>query len=168
MNPPTIEIRTPQRPAEFDAVREIFREYAASLNIDLCFQGFEQELANLPGDYAAPRGALLLALVDGQVAGCCALRPLDNADYPNACEMKRLYVRPAARGRGAGRALCQRLLADATAAGYRMMKLDTEADFAAATGLYRSLGFAEIPRYNDDPEASTVWMGKVLPMQPGA
>lgn len=81
-------ILTPRQAAELDAVREIFREYAANLNIKLCFQGLEQDLATLPGDYAAPRGALLLALVDGQVAGCCALRPLDSADFPNACEMK--------------------------------------------------------------------------------
>ena len=83
-----VEILTPQSPAEFDAVREIFREYAASLNVDLCFQDFEAELATLPGDYATPRGALLLARVDGQIAGCCALRPLDSTDYP---EMSRFW-----------------------------------------------------------------------------
>jgi putative acetyltransferase len=76
------------------AVREIFQEYARSLSVDLCFQDFESELAQLPGEYAPPRGALLLAKVNQEVAGCCALRPLDSADSPNAAEMKRLYVRP--------------------------------------------------------------------------
>lgn len=151
MNPPTIEIRTPQRPAEFDAVREIFREYAASLNIDLCFQGFEQELANLPGDYAAPRGALLLALVDGQVAGCCALRPLDNADYPNACEMKRLYVRPAFRGLGLGRQLAQTILDTAHLYAYDHVLLDTLNEMETARALYEDLGFVEVPPYYHNP-----------------
>ena len=85
---------------ELDEVRAIFREYAQGLGVDLCFQNFEEELATLPGEYAPPRGALFLARVDGELAGCCALRPLDNADYPNAAEMKRLYVRKAFRGFG--------------------------------------------------------------------
>lgn len=179
---PSIEILVAQSPELLDAARTLFAEYAASLpdtaQRSLRHQGFDAELANLPGKYAPPGGTILLASsvepgTHPQWLGVVALRPLDSSglrphDPTPICEMKRLYVRPAARGLGAGRALCERLLADATAAGYRMMKLDTESDFAAAIGLYRSLGFAEIPRYNDDTEASTVWMGKVLPMQPVA
>ena len=89
------------------AVRHIFMEYAQSLNVDLCFQDFEAELQQLPGEYAPPRGSLLLAMVNGEVAGCCALRPLDSADSPNAAEMKRLYVRPAFRRLGLGRQLAE-------------------------------------------------------------
>ena len=129
---PTVELLTPQLPADFDAVREIFREYADSLGVDLCFQGFEEELASLPGDYAMPRGALLLARVDGALAGCCALRPLDTADYPNASEMKRLYVRPAYRGLGLGRQLAEAILDAARVVGYDHVLLDTLDDMEAA------------------------------------
>lgn len=100
----TIALR-PFQPQDLDSVRALIREYAESLGIDLCFQGLEEELARLPGDYAPPGGALLIAHVDGMLAGCCALRLLDNVDYVNACEMKRLYVRPAYRGLGLGRLL---------------------------------------------------------------
>ena len=93
MDKPTVILRPPASPAELDTVRDIFREYADALGVDLCFQDFEHELAHLPGDYAEPRGALLLAEVEGAIAGCCALRPLDTAAYPNASEMKRLFVR---------------------------------------------------------------------------
>lgn len=158
MNPPVIAILTPQRPSEFDAVREIFREYAASLNIDLCFQGFEQELAALPGDYAAPRGALLLAMVDGQVAGCCALRALDNADYPNASEMKRLYVRPAFRGLGLGRLLAQAILETAHLHAYDHVLLDTLDEMEAARTLYEELGFVEVPPYYHNPIAGAHYL----------
>ena len=101
-----------------EAVRDIFREYAHALRVDLCFQDFDNELAQLPGDYAEPRGALLLAEVEGAIAGCCALRPLDAADYPNASEMKRLYVRKAFRGFGLGRELAEALLDRARPAGH--------------------------------------------------
>ena len=110
MDKPSITLRTPSTPAELDAVRDIFREYASTLGVDLCFQGFDAELAQLPGDYAEPRGALLIAEVEGAVAGCCALRPLDTADYPNASEMKRLFVRKAFRGFGLGRELAEAML----------------------------------------------------------
>ena len=103
LDKPTVILRAPSSPVEMDAVRDIFREYADTLGVDLCFQDFERELASLPGDYAEPRGALLLAEVEGAIAGCCALRPLDTADYPNASEMKRLFVRKAFRGFGLGR-----------------------------------------------------------------
>ncbi|MGZ5181956.1 MAG: GNAT family N-acetyltransferase [Ramlibacter sp.] len=133
------------------ATREIFREYALGLGVDLCFQGFEQELAALPGDYAPPRGALLLATVDGAVAGCVALRPLDSSDYPNAAEMKRLYVRKAFRGFGLGRQLAEAALDAARQAGYACVLLDTLDDMEAARALYEDLGFAPIDPYYHNP-----------------
>mgnify|MGYP001234656040 CR=1 FL=1 len=132
-------------------VRLLLREYADTLGVDLCFQNFEAELANLPGEYAEPSGALLLALVDGQPAGCVGLRPLPDVDYPNACEMKRLYVRPAHRGGGLGRVLAQRLMDLATQEGYSHMLLDTLDDMEAARSLYVTLGFEEIPPYYFNP-----------------
>ena len=134
-----------------DEAREIFREYAQGLGVDLCFQQFDQELAALPGDYAAPHGALLLATVDGRVAGCCALRPLDNTDYPNAAEMKRLYVRDAFRGLGLGRQLVEATLDAARQAGYACVLLDTLDDMEAARSLYEDLGFEDIPPYYHNP-----------------
>ena len=112
MDTPDIQLVEPAASDEtlLDAAREILREYAEGLDIDLCFQSFDEELAQLPGDYAAPDGALLLALVDGQVAGCGAFRALADVDYTNACEMKRLYVRRAFRGFGIGRIVAQALL----------------------------------------------------------
>jgi putative acetyltransferase len=155
---PTVELLTPQLPADFDAVREIFREYADNLGIDLCFQGFEEELASLPGDYAMPRGALLLARVDGALAGCCALRPLDTADYPNASEMKRLYVRPAYRGLGLGRQLTEAILDAARVSGYDHVLLDTLEDMEAARNLYEDLGFEEVPPYYHNPIAGAHYL----------
>ena len=134
-----------------DAVRAIFQEYAEQLGVDLCFQSFDQELAGLPGEYAAPRGALLLALVDGELAGCCALRPLDSSDYANASEMKRLFVRKAFRGFGLGRQLAEAALDAARAAGYACVLLDTLDDMEAARALYVELGFVDIPPYYHNP-----------------
>ena len=148
---PSVELITPSSPQELDATRDLFREYARDLGVDLCFQQFDGELANLPGDYTAPRGALLLAKVDGQIAGCCALRPLDNADYPNACEMKRLYVRKDFRAMGLGRELAEAVLAAAREAGYSCVLLDTLDDMEAARALYHDLGFHEIPPYYHNP-----------------
>ena len=133
------------------AVREIFQEYAQGLGIDLCFQQFDTELAELPGDYAEPRGALLLATVDGALAGCCALRPLDTADYPNASEMKRLYVRKVFRGFGLGRLLAEAILDAARQAGYASVLLDTLNEMNTARDLYADLGFEEIPPYYHNP-----------------
>ena len=130
---------------------QLFREYADSLGLDLAFQNFDNELAQLPGDYAAPRGALLLAYVDGALAGCCALRPLDNADIPNAAEMKRLYVRPAFRGFGLGRQLAETILDAARQAGYASVLLDTLDDMEAARNLYADLGFQSIEPYYHNP-----------------
>ena len=151
MDTPEIQLRAPQSNAEWAATREIFREYAQALGVDLCFQNFEAELAALPGDYGAPAGALLLAFVDGQIAGCGALRPLPDVDYANACEMKRLYVRPAFRRFGLGRTLAQALFDAATQAGYSAMLLDTLDDMEAARELYASLGFEEVPPYYYNP-----------------
>lgn len=134
--------------------RALFREYRDALAaqaVDLAFQDFDSELASLPGDYSAPTGALLVALVDGQPAGCGALRPLADVDYPNACEMKRLYVRRAFRRFGLGRVLAQELMNLATQAGYSTLLLDTLDDMEAARGLYVSLGFEEIPPYYFNP-----------------
>lgn len=144
--------------AELALVREIFREYAAGLGIDLCFQGFDEELATLPGDYAPPRGTLLLATVDGAVAGCCALRPLDSSDYPNAAEMKRLYVRKAFRGFGLGRRLAEAALDAARQEGYACVLLDTLSDMEAARALYGELGFEDIPPYYHNPIAGAHYL----------
>ena len=148
---PQVDLLSAETPAQVEAVRGLFREYAASLAIDLCFQNFETELATLPGDYAPPGGALLLALVDGVPAGCVAMRPLPESDHVNACEMKRLYVKPAFRRFGLGRLLTQQLIDAAMQAGHSGMLLDTLDDMEAARGLYTSLGFEEIPPYYFNP-----------------
>ena len=140
------------------ALRELFEEYAASLSIDLCFQNFEDELAALPGEYAPPRGAWLLALIDGVPAGCCALRPLDNADYANAAEMKRLFVRKAFRGFGLGRQLAEATLDAAREGGYATVLLDTLDDMESARALYNDLGFSEIPPYYHNPIAGAHYL----------
>lgn len=151
MNTPDLRLIGPDTPDLMAATRQVLREYASSLNVDLCFQGFEAELASLPGEYAAPAGQLLLALVDDEVAGCGAFRPLPDVDFANACEMKRLYVRPAFRRFGLGRLLAQRLLDDARRAGYSVMLLDTLDDMESARELYATLGFADIPPYYYNP-----------------
>jgi len=133
------------------ALRELFEEYASSLSVDLGFQNFQEELSNLPGEYAPPRGAWLLALVDGAPAGCCALRPLDSADYANAAEMKRLFVRKAFRGFGLGRQLAEAALDAAREGGYASVLLDTLDDMESARALYQELGFCEIPPYYHNP-----------------
>lgn len=149
--PPRIELLPPDTPEALAATREIFREYAGTLGVDLCFQNFDAELAALPGDYAEPAGGLLLAWVDGQLAGCGAFRPLADVDYANACEMKRLYVRRGFRRFGLGRQLAQALMDQAVQAGYSAMLLDTLDDMEAARELYASLGFAEVPPYYFNP-----------------
>jgi ribosomal protein S18 acetylase RimI-like enzyme len=128
-------------------ITNLFREYADSLTFNLCFQGFEKELADLPGAYAPPKGLLLLALLDGNACGCGAFRPLEG----DVCEMKRLYVRPASRGLGIGKMLAQSLITEARARGYRFMKLDTIETMREAISLYRSLGFRETKPYTPNP-----------------
>ena len=148
---PQIELLSAESAEQINAVRELFLEYAAKLTVDLCFQNFDAELAGLPGDYAPPGGALLLALVDGAPVGCVAMRPLPEADHTNACEMKRLYVRRAFRRFGLGRLLAQQLMDLATQSGHSCMLLDTLDDMEVARGLYTSLGFEEVPPYYFNP-----------------
>ena len=146
-----IEIVDADSPARLALARVLVREYAAGLGVDLCFQDLDAELAGLPGAYAAPAGALLLAFVDGQPAGCGALRSLPGVAYEAACEMKRVFVRPAHRGRGLGRLLAQRLIGRARQAGYRTMLLDTLHELEAARAMYATLGFEDIPPYYRNP-----------------
>ncbi len=155
---PEIAVVGADTPALLETARALFREYASTLTIDLAFQNFDAELARLPGDYAAPFGALLLAFVDGQPAGCGALRALPDVDYPNACEMKRLYVRRAFRGFGLGRALAQQLMDLATQAGYSTLLLDTLDEMESARELYASLGFEEIAPYYFNPVAGAHYL----------
>ncbi len=157
-----IRIASPQGAPDLAAVRELFREYAQALNVDLCFQNFEEELAALPGEYTAPHGALLLASVLGEPAGCCALRQLDNVDYANACEMKRLYVRPEFRGLGLGRRLAEAILDQARQSGFSCVLLDTLDDMEAARGLYVELGFEDIPPYYFNPIAGAHYLKAAL------
>jgi putative acetyltransferase len=148
---PEIRLVRAESAAELDAARELMLEYARGLGIDLSFQDFDAELAGLPGEYGAPSGQLLLALVDEQLAGCGAFRSLPGVDHANACEMKRLYVRPAFRRFGLGRVLAQALIDDARRAGYSVMLLDTLDDMESARGLYASLGFEEVAPYYYNP-----------------
>jgi putative acetyltransferase len=146
-----VELRQAETPGDIDAARALFVDYQSSLGIDLCFQGFDQELAHLPGEYVAPMGALLLACVDGTPAGCCGLRPLVGSDHLNACEMKRLYVRPAFRGFGLGRQLVERVMVQAQISGYATMLLDTLSDMETARALYQEAGFVEVAPYYHNP-----------------
>jgi len=147
--------RQAESPVQIAQVRELFLEYAQSLGFSLCFQNFDEELANLPGDYAPPEGRLLLAEFEGQVAGCVALHKLDEG----ICEMKRLYLRPQFRGKGLGRVLADRIIAEARQIGYQRMRLDTvEPVMKAAVAMYRRIGFHEIAPYCKNPMAGALYM----------
>lgn len=142
-------------PTDLPALTSLFRAYAASLTIDLGYQGFDGELASLPGKYAPPQGALLIARdASGEAIGCVAMRPLEDG----VCEMKRLYVAPAGRGSGLGKQLALAIIEAARAAGYREIRLDTLASMTSAQALYRSLGFIEIAPYYDTPIEGAVFM----------
>jgi putative acetyltransferase len=147
---PKVEVSAAEE-VDLPAVRHLLREYAGSLGFPLDFQDFERELAELPGAYAPPHGSLLLARIDGEAAGCVALRRLDD----DACEMKRLYIRPGNRGLGLGRLLAAAIVDDARARGYRAMRLDTTPSMAAAQALYAELGFRDIRPYTVNPVAGT-------------
>ena len=155
----TVSIR-PATAADMDTVATLFREYAASLNVDLTYQGFEAELAALPGAYAPPSGALLLARDSTNTPlGCVAIRVLHES---GACEMKRLHLRSTARGMGIGRALAMAAIEAARQAGYQAMRLDTLPTMEVAQALYRSLGFETTPPYYNTPVAGTIFMRKML------
>ena len=151
MPTPDIQLVIPADPESLEITRGIFREYVGSLNIDQRFQDIEEELAALPGEYAPPHGHVLLAFVDGELAGCGALRALTDVDYANSCEMKRLYVRPAFRRFGLGRQLAEAILDAARMAGYHNVLLDTLNDMESARALYAELGFVDIPPYYYNP-----------------
>lgn len=157
-----IEMLQATEPGELRRAAELFREYAASLPFSLCFQGFEEELATLPGKYAPPGGRIVLAYdsatMDSPV-GCIALRPIIDA---RTCEMKRMYVKPSHRGLGIGRRLAEVVISEAQRIGYARMLLDSEPDFTAAMTLYDSLGFKPTHRYNNDPHPQTVFMELTL------
>ena len=138
--------------------RALFLEYASSLGFDLRFQGFDREVAALPGEYAPPGGTLLLAMADERAVGCVALRALDD----QTCELKRLYVRQEARGRGIGRVLCEALIAEAQSLGYARMKLDTVPQMVEAIALYRALGFVPAEPYRYNPLPGAMFMELVL------
>lgn len=144
-----ITVRAAQTPTDIETAARLFREYASGLDFDLAFQDFESELSQLPGDYAPPEGCLLLAFVQGEPAGCVALRQF----APAICEMKRLYVRPNYRGLNLGRKLAEALIQEARVRGYRKMVLDTVPAMQAAIGLYESLGFVPIAPYRYNPIA---------------
>jgi putative acetyltransferase len=148
-----------ESPLQIAQARELFLEYAQSLGFSLCFQNFDQELAGLPGDYAPPSGRLLLAEVEGQLAGCVALHKLGN----QICEMKRLYLRPEFRGKGAGRALAEAIVAEARSIGYERIRLDTvEPVMKDAVAMYRRIGFQEIAPYCENPMPGALYMELIL------
>lgn len=149
-----MEIGAANTPGQIASIRTLFEEYAAWLNVDLCFQGYAKELASLPGLYAPPRGRLLLAVESNTTAGCVALRPLSES----VCEMKRLFVRPAFRDAGLGRQLAERIVGEARSIGYSRMRLDTLAHMTPAMRLYESLGFVHCDPYYGTPLANTVFL----------
>jgi GNAT superfamily N-acetyltransferase len=166
-------LRRAETPYDIALARELFVEYARWLSVDLCFQGFDNELATLPGAYAPPRGRLLLAGVRPAAFACVALRPLEaqssccggeaSAHGGDAIgEVKRLYVQPAHRGEGWGRRLAEALIAEARTIGYRELKLDTLEWMGDARRLYGKLGFRECPAYYDNPLPGVVYMALAL------
>jgi ribosomal protein S18 acetylase RimI-like enzyme len=160
MSPARIDLIAASGPADYHAGRELFEEYAAQLGVDLCFQNFAAELEQLPELYGPPAGRLILAIDRHEYVGCVAVRPL--ARQPDACEMKRLYVRPSARGGGLGRALATAALDAGRELGYRRMLLDTLERMAAALSLYESLGFRDTSAYYDNPNGDVRYLERLL------
>jgi len=148
----------PAESAELEEVRNLFREYQAELDVDLCFQSFEEELATLPGKYAPPNGELLIGLVNDEIEGCVAFRFLE----PGVCEMKRLFVRPEARSSGLGGLLVEEILKGASAAGYEKMVLDTLNRLQNARKLYERNGFITVLAYYDNPLEGVIFMERKL------
>jgi DNA-binding MarR family transcriptional regulator/GNAT superfamily N-acetyltransferase len=163
IGPDGLTVKPVSAPALMPTVAGLFAEYAAGLGVDLGFQDFQAELASLPGKYAAPAGSLLCAFDRDQALGCVALRPMEEA---GCCEMKRLYVIPAARGRKLGERLALAIIEEARRLGYARMRLDTLAKLEAACGLYRALGFREIPAYYDNPLPGVVYFELDLAVGP--
>jgi GNAT superfamily N-acetyltransferase len=156
---PALQFVQVQSESQIEQVRELFLEYARSLGFSLCFQNFDQELANLPGDYSPPHGRLLLAEFEGELAGCVALHKLED----EICEMKRLYLRPQFRGKGLGRALATRIIAEARDLGYSRLRLDTvESAMQDAVAMYLKLGFRKIDPYCANPMPSALYLELVL------
>ena len=151
---PEVKLEAAHSKGRLGVVRELFTEYAAALDVDLCFQNFSLELASLPGHYAPPQGRLLVARAGRKAAGCIALRKIADG----ICEMKRLYVRPAFRGRGIGRTLACAIITAARKIGYERMRLDTLASMNEALGLYESLGFRNIRPYYHNPSSNALFM----------
>ncbi len=150
-----MEIIQAQSPAEIQRARELFEEYSSWLGINLCFQNFEKEFAELPGEYAPPSGRLLLAIEHDQSAGCVALRSIGEG----ACEMKRLFVRPDFRGKGLGKALAESIVSEARQMGYACVRLDTlPGKMELAIAMYRSLGFREVEAYYHNPVKGATFM----------
>jgi GNAT superfamily N-acetyltransferase len=152
-----VEIR-PAEADEVEACRELFREYERAIGVSLCFQGFEAEVAGLPGDYVPPRGGLWIARAGAELAGCVALRPLEG----EAAEMKRLFVREECRGRSIGLALAKHVIDVARAAGYRTLRLDTLPPMLDAQRMYARLGFGDTPPYNANPVVGVRFMALAL------
>ncbi len=158
-----VVIRPASGIADLEAVRALLDEYVRELGVDLCFQGFAEERAGLPGEYVPPRGRLLIAERGGSAAGCVALRPLD----AHTAEMKRLYLQPAARGTGLGRRLALAVIGEARAAGYGRLRLDTLPSMGAAIAMYRGLGFREIAPYRHNPVPGALFLELALGPRPG-
>jgi putative acetyltransferase len=153
-----MQIRQATSPTDIATARTLFQEYADALGVDLCFQGFAEELAQLPGSYAPPQGRLLIAWLEDVAAGCVALRPFSES----ICEMKRLFVRPAFRGRGIGKELVDAIIYEANQIGYTIMCLDTLPTLTAATQLYESVGFVRRTPYYETPLVETIFMERAL------